>query len=121
MISQDAALRNRPIDNFAMVDGSRAACQRHNATMNGVKANIMNGLSLEPGDWNIETAEQMTIGVVSRPEHDGVALLLVGGPEQAYRQHQENDTADSLPVAARKPRLRLYVASDCVSWQMRCG
>ena len=45
-----AAMPKQPIAIFVMLEGSvpRALCRAQNATMNGVKAKIMNGLN----DWN---------------------------------------------------------------------
>ncbi len=43
---------------------------------------------LEPGHWNF-AAEEVAIGILIGPERNGVALLFVGRPEQAYGYEQE--------------------------------
>ena len=76
--------------------------------MNGVKAKIMNGLNA----WNqvtgicpVQTRRLMrAVGVVVGPQRDGVALLLVGRPEERHRQRQQQQRADGAPFVAAERR-----------------
>ena len=74
---------------LTMVEGSvpRAACRAHSATMNGVKAKIMNGLNAwnhVVGNLRRSRRQRSIARSVYRigPQRDGVALLLIGRPEQ---------------------------------------
>ena len=75
---------------------------------------------LEPGDRNFR-AEQVAVGVFARPQHDGVALLLVGAPEQADRQHQRHDRADRQPGLAADGRRARLAFGEAVLRQCRRG
>ena len=83
----------RPSWRRSTARGRAARLPRHSAMTNGVKAKIMNGLKA----WNQVVGnlpvqnEQVdgAVGVVVGPQRDGVALLLVGRPEERHRQRQQ--------------------------------
>ncbi len=95
MIPLAAAEPKQPSAILMRVEGSepRRAWRAHNATTKGVKAKIMKGLKA----WNqvvgISAAPQQevdgAVGVLVRPQRDGIALLLVGRKEQAHRHEQD--------------------------------
>ena len=65
---------------------------------------------LEPGDGNLpidEPGDQAAVGEVLREEADGVALLLIGRPEQAAGDEQQEQRDGRFPVAGGQ-RLFLF-------------
>ena len=86
---------------FAMVECSRGPCQRQNATMKRREGENHEGIErLEPGHRNF-AAKKMAVGKLIGPQCDGVALLFVGGPEQAHRREQQQQRDDRLPGSRR--------------------
>ena len=75
--------------------------------MKGVKAKIRNGLTARNQVvGNGESPTDAAVGVAVGPERDGVALLLVGRPEERHRQRQQDERAHRAPFVAAE-RLRL--------------
>ena len=72
---------------------------------------------LEPGDGDLPGPEQQVdgaVGVAVGPERDGVALLLVGGPEERHRQREQHERAHGAPFVAAE-RLCLALRQHAAS------
>src|SRR5580700_4479171 len=110
MIRFAAATPKQPSAILLTVAGSlpRAACRVHSATTNGVKAKIINGLKARNHVVGICEAKQNdgSVGIGVGPQDNGVAALLVSGPEQSrrYEQNQQRDDAAPFVGVERAPR-----------------
>jgi hypothetical protein len=124
MIRLAIATPKQPSDILTTVEGSlpRRACHAQSATMNGVKAKIMNGLNAWNQVTGISRPDQQVDGAVGAgvgPERDGVALLLVGCLKKVVGTNSTRSASTEPFVRSRAaaPVHRFYLRRAATAWR----